>query len=108
MHDRFPRIVESGDPHYFIHKVAAVWIDDKGFLRFKYEDGCGKQNLMGPFYLSMVNDEVPLAAKELAECGLQSPDEVNYLIAFHCGAFPNGTPVLLLRSLEEVPQEFRK
>jgi hypothetical protein len=59
----------------------------------------------GPFYPSAVDGEVPLAAKELANSGLNSPDEVKYLIAYHCGAFPNGLPVCLLRSLQEIQRD---
>lgn len=109
MQDFFPRIVDSGDHHYLIHKVAAVWIDNKdGFLRFKYENGRGKELLQGPVYLARILGEQPLATKELAQNRLQSPDEVNYVIAYHCGSFPYGMPEYLLRSLDDIPAEFLK
>lgn len=105
MQDRFPRRVHL-DMHYLIHKVAKVELDDQGVLRFSYEDGTGKALIQGPFYPSLVNGEVPLAVKELAKNGLESPDEVQYLIAYHSGGFPNGLPVYLLRSLEEIPARY--
>jgi hypothetical protein len=107
MQDRFPRRVRSDEMHHLIHKVAKVEIDDGGVLRFCYADGAGRTLIQGPFYPSMVNGEVPLATKELAKSRLQSPDEVQYLIAYHSGAFPNGIPVYLLRSLEEIPARYR-
>jgi hypothetical protein len=106
MQDRFPRRVYL-DSHYLIHKVAKVEIDDRGVLRFSYEDGTGKALIQEPFYPSLVNGEVPLAVKEMAKSGLESSDEVQYLIAYHSGAFPNGLPVCLLRSLEEIPPRYR-
>jgi hypothetical protein len=106
MNDRFPRRVRL-DTHYLIHKVAKVELDDRGVLRFSYEDGSGKPLPQGPFYPSLVNGEVPLAVKELAKSSLDSPDEVQYLIAHHSGAFPSGLPVCLLRNLEEIPARFR-
>jgi hypothetical protein len=93
--------------HYLIHKVAKVEVDDRGVLRFHYEDGTGTALIQGPFYPSLVNEEVPLAVKELAKSSLESPDEVQYLIAYHSGAFPNGLPVCLLRSLEQIPARYR-
>lgn len=106
MQDRFPRRVYL-DSHYLIHKVAKVEVDDRGVLRFSYEDVNGNSQSGGPFYPSLVNGKVPLGVKELAKNGLEKPDEVHYVIAYHSGAFPNGLPVRLLRSLEEIPKIYR-
>jgi len=105
--DQFPSRVYPHDMHLLVHKVAKVELDDSGVLRFRYEDGAGTALSAGPFYPSLVNGEVPLAAKEMAKNGLQSPDEIRYLVAYHSGAFPNGLPVCLLRGLEEMAQRYR-
>jgi hypothetical protein len=94
--------------HYLVHKVAKAEVDERGVLRFKYEDHLGNPKPNGPFYPGLVNGEIPLAAKELAKSNLQSPDQVQYLVAYHSGAFPNGLPALLLQSLEEFdPAKFQ-
>jgi hypothetical protein len=92
--------------HYLLHKVAKVKLDDRGVLRFTYEDGSGEALPQGPFYSGLVDGEVPLAVEELAKSGLDSPDEVQYLIAYHCGAFPNGLPLCLLQSLVASPTKY--
>lgn len=107
LEDRFPRPVCPKSTHYLLHKVSSVRIDERGYLRFGYEDGTGTELLQGPFYPSTINGECPLAAKELAKSRLKSPDEIQYVIAYHCGAFPNGLPVCLLRSLGDVPASYR-
>lgn len=103
----FPRVVPSGDRHCIIHKVATVAIDSGGVLRFSFQKGDGTPYYGGPGYL-MVNGRLRLAADELARCGLQSPDEINYVVAHHCGALPCGRVVFLLRSLDDLPDCYRK
>jgi hypothetical protein len=44
----------------------------------------------------------------LARNGLQSPDEITFVVAYHCGANPWGLPVCLLRSLDELPERYQK
>src|SRR5690349_14574536 len=99
MDERFPRRVRPDNNRYLIHKVRCVWVDERGVLRLNYEDGSGKELLQGPWYPSSVNGRVPLAVEELVKSGLQSPDEVRYVIAYHSGAFPYGMPECLLRNL---------
>ena len=92
--------------NYILHKVQSAKIDKNNILRFIYEDKASNKKLMGPFYLSKINGEVPTAEKELLKHGLTSPDEIKYLVAYHCGAFPNGLPICLLRSLDDVPDKY--
>jgi hypothetical protein len=106
MDERFPRRVRPENSRYLIHKVRCVWVDERGVLRFNYEDGSGKELLQGPWYPSSVNGRVPLAVEELAKSGLQSPDEVQYVIAYHCGAFPYGMPACLVQRLEDIPPRY--
>jgi hypothetical protein len=106
--DRFPRVVPSGDKRHLIWKVAAVRITESGTLVFAYEDGQGNRLLMGPGFPDLVNDKVPLAKDRLAQSGLETPDEINYVISSHSGANPGGMPVCLLRSLDEIPERFKK
>jgi hypothetical protein len=107
MDEKYPRLVQPAkDNHYLIHKVSKAWIDENGVLRFRYEDGSGKELAQGPFYPGYVNNSVPLAAKELSKYGLQEADDVKYVIAYHNGAFPTGMPCFLLKRLEDIPARY--
>ena len=96
-YDEWPRRLIPTDSHYVVHKVESVSVRDDT-LRFKFIYGDGKPYVTGPFYWDSVNGEKPVAEKELAKSGLQSPDEIRYVVAMHCGAFPNGHPMRLLRN----------
>lgn len=104
MEDSFPRRACPTNSRYLIHKVSTVRVNDRGMLQFTYETRFGVTS-QGPCYLGTPSGPT-LATDELAKNGLQSPDEINYVIGYHSGAIPFGQPAYLLRSLDEVPSSF--
>ena len=103
MKNKYPKRIIDTNNHYLLHKVNKADINDRGSLSFKYEDASGKIKLQGPFYLS--NVAIP-ANEELKKHGLEKAEDIKYLIAYHCGAFPNGHPGWLLKSEENIPDDF--
>jgi len=101
MEDSFPRRACPTNSRYLIHKVSTVCVNDRGMLSFTYETKRGITS-QGPCYLGSASGPT-LAIDELAKHGLQSPDEINYVIGYHSGAIPFGQPAYLLRSLDEIP-----
>lgn len=101
--NKYPKKVIENNTHYLIHKVAEAYINSEGTLSFKYEDGSGVIRSGGPFFLS--KSAIP-ADEELRKHGLEKPEDVKYLIAYHSGVFPNGYPGLLLKSEEDIPNDF--
>jgi hypothetical protein len=104
MEDSFPRRASPTNSRYLIHKVNTVRVNDRGMLQFTYVNRFGVTS-QGPCYLGTPSGPT-LAAAALAKNGLQSPDEINYVIGYHSGAIPFGQPAYLLRSLDEVPLSF--
>lgn len=104
MDDSFPRRVCPGNSRYLIHKVCTVYVNHRGMLSFTYETKFGVTS-QGPCYLGSASGPT-LTADALTKHGLQSPDEINYVIGYHSGAIPFGQPAYLLRSLDEIPSEF--
>jgi hypothetical protein len=101
MDDLFPRLVRPGNGRYLIHKVNSVCVNDRGMLSFTYETRRGVTS-QGPCYLGTAAGPT-LAIDELSKHGLQSPDEINYVVGYHSGAIPFGQPAYLLRSLDDIP-----
>ena len=104
MEDAFPRRACPTNNKYLIHKVSTVRVNDRGMLQFTYETKSGVTS-QGPCYLGSASGPT-LAADALKKNGLQSPDEINYVIGYHSGAIPFGQPAHLLRSLDDVPSVF--
>jgi hypothetical protein len=103
MYDLFPRLVRPGNGRYLIHKVNSVCVNDRGMLSFTYETRRGVTS-QGPCYLGTAAGPT-LAIDELYKHGLQSPDEINYVVGYHSGAIPFGQPAYLLRSLDDIPMQ---
>lgn len=103
--DKWPRRLIDESNHYMVHKVSSVIIRDD-ILRFIFiqEDG---HEYKGPSYLSSWNDRIPEASIMLKENGLVGADEIRFVIVYHCGAYPNGNPMRLLREYPcEESQEY--
>jgi hypothetical protein len=94
MSDKWPRRLIATDNHYLVHKIASVTIRDD-ILSFLFIHGDGRI-YHGPCYLC-ANGKKPIAAKQLEANGLYDVSEIRFVIAYHWGAFPNGSPRRLLR-----------
>jgi hypothetical protein len=84
-----------------------AWRDESGKLRFKFERSDGTE-YFGPCYLARSNGEVLLAEDMLLKNGLSDVGEIRYVVAYHWGGFPNGIPVRLLSSLENLDAKYSR
>jgi hypothetical protein len=104
---RWPRLVKPYNTHYLVHKIVAAWIDKTGIPRFKFQHE-DRTEYFGPCYLSSVNGKTPLAETILHKNGLEDINDIKYVVAYHWGAFPNGRPVILLSSLDDLEAKCSK
>ncbi len=98
--DKWPRRLVPHNMYYHVHKIASAHARAE-HLCFVCEDGDG-HTCSGPLYPSFVNGQRPLASHILEKNGIGHLDEIKYVIAYHCGAFPNGLPRRLLKSEEDL------
>lgn len=96
---RWPRQIHW-DGHYLLHRVAKVRIRPDGSLAFTLSHANGRE-YSGPCYVSWNRRPIQKAPAELRRHSLAAPEEVRFLIAYHCGAFPNGVVTVLLGRLDD-------
>ena len=96
--DKWPRRLRVSSNRYVIHRVKRTRVLPHGTLGFTLVRTDGGEYGMG---YPLVNSVLVAAQRELRKNRMSRLVEVKFLIAFHCGAWPYGLPVRLLRTVED-------